>query len=45
MLIHLNENFANFPVIILDYYSPDYCHFMAGNDILAKYNFSKKNLN
>ncbi|MEO0100670.1 MAG: integrase, partial [candidate division WOR-3 bacterium] len=36
-LTHLNENFANFPVIILDYYSPDYCHLMAGNDVLTKY--------
>ncbi|MEO0100467.1 MAG: hypothetical protein ABIL04_05665, partial [candidate division WOR-3 bacterium] len=33
------ENFANFPVIILDYYSPDYCHLMAGNDVLTKYTF------
>ncbi|MEO0087530.1 MAG: hypothetical protein ABIK90_05615 [candidate division WOR-3 bacterium] len=36
-LTHLDENFANFPVIILDYYAPDYCHLMVGNDVLIDY--------
>lgn len=36
-LIPLNEDFANFPIIILDYYAPDHCLYITGNDILAQH--------
>lgn len=38
-LTHLNENFANFPVIILDYYAHDLLLSYGRNDVLTQYKF------